>query len=105
MPERRRKLTSLWRLPTGLQYFYSLFLPAAFAFAQRALAAFAILARALALIVRFPVFPFTFAHLAFWAAAILARPAAEIPFPLIDEVTSPPPNTSVNLLVRESSLA
>ena len=55
-------------------------MPAAFAFAHRALAAAAILARPALLILRFFLaadfadgFPFAFAHLAFWAAAILAR--------------------------------
>jgi len=57
------------------------FLPAAFAFAQRALAAAARLARAFALIFLlgfFAGFPLRFAHRAFCAAAILALTAADL---------------------------
>ena len=66
---------------------YRLFLPAAFAFAQRALADAAIFALEAALIFRLAFFaagfvdcfdPFTFAHLALAAALILALPAALI---------------------------
>jgi len=65
---------------------YSVFLPAALAFFQRALAAAAIFARLAALILRLAFLtgfaadfrPLTFAHRAFWAATILALPAALI---------------------------
>jgi hypothetical protein len=66
---------------------YRLFLPAAFAFTQRALADAAIFALEAALIFRLAFFaagfvdrfdPFTFAHLDLAAALILARPAALI---------------------------
>jgi|GEM_PF-5738048 hypothetical protein len=65
---------------------YSVFLPAALAFFQRALAAAAIFARLAALILRLAFLtgctddfrPVAFAHRAFWAATILALPAALI---------------------------
>jgi hypothetical protein len=65
---------------------YSLFLPAALAFFQRALAAAAIFARLAALIFRLAFFtgfaadfrPLTFAHRALCAAAIFALPEALI---------------------------
>ena len=73
------------RLPVK-SYNYSVFLPAALAFFQRALAAAAIFALAVALILRLAFLtsfavdfrPLTFAHLARWAAAILRLPAALI---------------------------
>src|SRR5438552_3073825 len=62
-------------------YSHNDFLPAAFAFAHRALAAVARLARALALIFLLGFlagFPSRFAHRAFCAAAILALTAADL---------------------------
>jgi hypothetical protein len=83
---------------------YRLFLPAAFAFTQRALADAAIFALEAALIFRLVFFaagfvdrfdPFTFAHLALAAARILARPAAlilRLGLAVLASVVLPPPS-------------
>jgi hypothetical protein len=83
---------------------YSLFFPAAFALAHLARAARAIFARAAADIVRPvddpPSLPFTFAQRNLWAAAILARPAADNLVP--PRTDAPTPRTLANLLFNES---
>jgi|ERR1043166_5741375 hypothetical protein len=77
----RRELTSV----AATVWAHSDFLPAAFAFLQRALAAAASFARAFALTFLFTFFavaglgfPLRFAHRAFCAAAILALTAADL---------------------------
>ena len=97
----------------GLIIPYSLFLPSALAFAQRALAAAAIFARAAALILRRAFLtgsaadfrPLIFAHRALAAAAIFRLPAALI-FRRLRGAAAPSvlPNSRVNCFCNDSIL-